>query len=302
MENFKLLIMLSDASLMYYVIDFIVMFGIMAGLRWYMDSLSDISIKDLLAKHDNFAVGITVAGAMIAVAILMMGVVSGDAGQSYVDELTLMVVSGVMAIALMAVTRKIFDKIILSELNIHDGIMNGNMGAAIIDAGNMIATAIIVRSAMTWVDGTTYLGLAMVLVIYVISQLLMMAATAYRMKVFASRHNKNDRTFASEINGGNMALAIRFAGHRIGVALAVTATSGVVIYAPDLMVWSIASWGMMAVVMFVAQTMISVGMRHAILPGINVGEEVGEQRNIAIGSIEAAVYIGVGFAFVGLLG
>ena len=52
--------------------------------------------------------------------------------------------------------------------------------------------------------------------------------------------------------------------------------------------------------MFVSQTFLSIILRHILLPKINVAEEVGEQGNIAIGSIEAAIYIGIGLAFVGL--
>ena len=105
-----------------------------------------------------------------------------------------------------------------------------------------------------------------------------------------------------ELADGNTALAVRFVGYRLGVGLAVTATSGVVIYDPALLPLSITAWCMVAVVMFVAQSTLSIALHVVLLPGIDIGKEVGEQRNVAIGAIEAAIYIGVGFAFVGLLG
>ncbi len=301
MEYINSLIMLEDASFGYYAVDFVIMLGFMAALRLLAGSIADVSLSDILAKQDNFAAGITLAGAVIAVAILMMGVVSGEAGRSYVDEVALMAGYGVLAIVLMWVTRKVFDHISLPGISIHKEILKGNVAAGIVDAGNMIATAIIVRAAMSWVDGSTFLGLGIVVVAYVVSQAILVAATLYRKKVFESRHGKG-RTLGNEIADGNTALAIRFAGYRLGVGLAVTATSGLVIYDPSLLVLSVLAWSLLAVVMFLAQTSLSIALRYILLPGINIGQEVGDQRNIAIGAMEAAIYIGVGFTFVGLLG
>jgi len=56
----------------------------------------------------------------------------------------------------------------------------------------------------------------------------------------------------------------------------------------------------MAVIIFVSQTFLSIILRYILLPKVNIAEEVGDQRNVAIGSIEAAIYIGIGFTFVGL--
>ena len=301
MEQLASLVILQDASINYYAIDFIMMLGFMAALRLLAGSIAEVSLTDVLAKQDNFAVGISLAGAIVAVAVLMMGVVSGDAGGSYVDEVSLMAGYGVLAMALMWLTRKVFDHVSLPGVSIHEEIMKGNVAAGLVDAGNMIATAIIVRAAMTWVDGATLTGLAMVVAAYVASQAILVLATLYRKKVFETRH-QGERTLVGELADGNTALAVRFVGYRIGVGLAVTATSGVVIYEPALLLLSMTAWCLVAVVMFVAQSVLSIALRFVLLPGIDIGKEVGEQRNVAIGAIEAAIYIGVGFAFVGLLG
>ncbi|MEN8166358.1 MAG: DUF350 domain-containing protein [Pseudomonadota bacterium] len=293
--------MLQDASIGYYAIDFVIILGFMAALRLLVGAISEVSLTDILSKQDNFAVGITLAGAIVAVAILMMGVVAGEAGRTYVDEITLMAGYGVLAMALMWLTRKVFDHISLPGIAIHEEVMKGNVAAGIVDVGNMIATAIIVRAAMSWVDGSTFLGLAIVVVAYVVSQVILTAATIYRKKVFERRHG-SERNLAGEIASGNTALAIRFAGYRLGVGLAVTATSGLVVYDPSLLALSVVAWSLVAMVMFLAQTSLSIALRYILLPGINVGQEVGEQRNVAIGTMEAAIYIGVGFTFVGLLG
>ena len=301
MEQLTSLIMLQDASIGYYAIDFVIVLAFMAALRLLAGPISNVSLTDILSKQDNFAAGITLAGAVVAVAILMMGVVAGEAGRTYVNEITLMAGYGVLAMLLMWLTRLIFDRISLPGIAIHAEILRGNVAAGIVDVGNMIATAIMVRAAMSWVDGTTFLGLAIVVVAYLVSQVILTIATQYRKLVFERRH-RGKRDLIGEIGNGNTALALRFAGYRLGVGLAVTATSGLVIYDADALILSVVAWSLVAVVLFLVQTALSIVLRHIMLPGINIGEEVGEQRNVAIGAMEAAIYIGVGFTFVGLLG
>ena len=300
MENLTQMIMLSDASLAYYAIDFVILMGFMATLRSLASSIAGVSLQELLAKQDNFAAGIALAGAIIAVAVLMMGVVAGDAGTTYVEEITLMGSYGIAAMVFMGITRKIFDTIGLRQISIHDEIMNGNVAAGVVDAFNLIATAIIIRAAMSWVDGSTFLGLAIVVGIFLISQIILILATVYRNAVFNRRHKVNGKTLQGEIKAGNIALAIRFSGYRLGVALAITATSGLVVYDPGLLGFSVLAWVIMAIIIFVSQTLLSILLRHILLPKVNIAEEVGEQGNVAIGSIEAAIYIGIGFTFVGL--
>ncbi len=293
--------MLSDASLAYYAIDFVILMGFMAALRLLAGMIANVSLKNLLEEQDNFAAGIALAGAIVAVAILMMGVVDGDAGATYEEEITLMVGYGIVAMLFMGLTRKIFDNVGLRQISIQQEIMRGNVAAGVIDAFNLIATAVIIRAAMSWVDGSTFLGLAVVVGIFLISQFILLIATVYRTAVFSRRHKNDGKTLQGEIKAGNIALAIRFSGYRVGVALAVTATSGVVVYDPSLLPISVLAWALTAVVIFIAQTLLSILLRYILLPGVNIAEEVGVQKNVAIGSIEAAIYVGIGFTFVGLL-
>jgi uncharacterized membrane protein YjfL (UPF0719 family) len=302
MENITQMIMLSDASLGFYALDFIILLSFMATLKFFANLITDLSLKELLTQQDNFAAGITFAGAIIAVAILMMGVVSGAAGATYLNEITLMIIYGIAALLFMWLTRKIFDQLLLRQLSIHDEIMAENSAVGVVDAFNMIATAIIVRAAMTWVDGSTFLGLWVVAGIFIISQLILFLATLYRTIVFKRRHKNAEHSLQNELKKGNIALAIRFSGHRLGVALAITATSGLIIYDPHMLFSSIIAWIIMAIIIFIGQTLLSIILRQILLSGVDVGKEVVEQQNIAIGAIEAAIYIGVGLAFVGLLG
>lgn len=284
----------------YYAVDLLIVVAILAGIRKLSGAIGNVSSLDELTKKDNHAFGISIAGATLALAIMLMGVVSGEVGMNPAHEAFLMLGYGGLGLMLMWLTRKIFDNISLPKISIHKQIMEGNTAAALVDAGNMIATAIIIRAVMIWVDSNSWFGLTLIIVGFLISQLLLLAATLYRRYVYARRHNGHG--IHNEIEKGNVALALRFAGHRIGIALAVTAASGIVIYDDEMVTTPILTWAGTAVVMMIVLTLLAFITRKAILPKVDVAAEVDRQGNVAIGAIEAAVYVAIGFLLAGLFG
>jgi len=284
----------------YYAVDFLIIAAILASMRKLAGVVGNVSAHAELSERDNHAFGISLAGAAIAVAIMLMGAVSGEAAKNPASEAFIMLAYGGLGLVLMAITRKIFDNISLPDISIHSEIMKGNIAAALVDAGNMIATAIILRAVMVWVDSNSLVGLLFVLGGFLVSQVIMVAATAYRRRVYARHHGDSD--LHKQLEQGNAALALRFAGHRIGIALAVTGASGIVIYTDAQLITGLATWSGVAVLMFITLTVLAILIRKAVLPGINVAEEVNQQGNIAIGAIEAAVYIAVGLLLAGLFG
>jgi len=297
MQNF---IGIESSLALYYMIDLLMIIAVMAGMRKIAGAIGNVSSHDELTKRDNFAYGISLSGAALSLAIMLMGAVSGEAANTPINEALVMLGYGGVGILLMAITRKVFDHIALPKISIHDQIMNGNSAAALVDAGNMIATAIMLRAIMTWVDSNSWGGILIVVAGFLLTQLLLLAATLYRRYVFSKRHGETG--LQNEIEKGNIALALRFSGHRIGIALAVTAASGMVIYGGDTGFVNLAAWVGVAVIMFFALTMISIVTRKLILPGVNVADEVDNQGNVAIGAIEASTYVAVGFLLTGLFG
>ncbi len=289
---------LDSASLVYYLIDLVIALGLLAGLRLFSSLVSEVPLNTLLAEHNNFAAGISLAGTVIGVALMTMGAVSGAAAPSPAMEALLMLSYGVLGLVLMWLTRLAFDHFSLPQIDIKELVGRGNLAAGTVVAGNLIATAIIVRAVMVWVDSSSLLGLVAVLIGYLASQLILFLATHYRVAVFARRHA--DRALHQEISSDNAALALRFAGHRIGVGLAVTAASGLVLYRADGFFLSLLLWVGLALLLFAVQTLISILGRYVLLSGIDVAEEVGNQQNVAVGAMEAAIYIAVGLVLVGL--
>ena len=128
-----------------------------------------------------------------------------------------------------------------------------------------------------------------------ITQLLLALVTKYRLLVYSRRHAgaSLQEAFAS----GNVALSIRFMGHILGVALALTAASGVVEYDRSNLLLAVGLWAGITLLFSLLVSLLSIAACRVILWGINVVEEVDEQANIGVAAIEAAVYVSIGLFF-----
>jgi len=280
-------------------IDLVLAVILLTAFRKLAGLVSNVSSTEELSGKDNFAFGLAFAGGVFSLAIILTGVVSGDAGFSILEEIILVLSYGALGIVLMMLSRKVLDNFSLPEINIHDQIMKGNLAAAIVDVGNLLATAIIVRAVMMWIDDTNLFGLISVVAGFIVSQLVLILVTQYRSKVYASRHN--GKSLQAAFEAGNKALALRYCGHKIGVALAVTAASGFVPYNEENLLMVCLVWGLISIALTIALSLIAIGARHIILAKINVVEEVDHQENIGIGFIEATIYISIGLLFAALI-
>ncbi len=285
---------------LYYLVDFLIAVTILSAMRFLAGTVANVSATHEISQKDNNAFGVSLAGAMVAVSIMLMGVVSGDAGYNLANETQMVLLFGLLGIILMWITRIVFDRLSFPKLSIQQQIMQGNMAASIIDACNMIATAIIIKGAMTWVDGGLNMALIAVVVSFLASQIIMALATLYRVKVYAKRHN--DSQLHTAIEQDNVALSLRFGAYRIGIAIAVSAAFAVIEYIPESLAWVFILWFLVALILFVLLTLIAIVIRLGVLHKVNIGEEVGEQRNISVGVIEGSIYIVVGLLLAGVIG
>ncbi len=285
--------------LLYYSIDFLIILIIVAGLRWFANLLAHVDLHQILTEEDNAAHGIALAGALIGLAIMLMGASSGEIAENPQEEFTWMLVYGGLGILLMWLTRQFFDHLALRHLSIKEQIKQQNCAAGLLDAGNMIASAIIVRAMMIWVEVDDSFDILWILFGFIASQVLLYLSTLYRLWLF--KRAQPDLQFHQAIEQGNMALALRFIGYRIGIALAISASSGLLEYHADIPLTMLMYWSVLGLGLAVLASLLSLLLRPVLLPKVNVSTEVIEKNNVAIGSLEAAIYLSMGLIFVGLL-
>ena len=86
----------------------------------------------------------------------------------------------------------------------------------------------------------------------------------------------------------------------MGVALAITAASGVVAYQTENLLMALGTWAAIALLFSFLVSVIASLARNVVLYGVDVVEEVDHQNNIGVASIEAAISISIGLFFVAL--
>ncbi len=292
---------LSEVDLYIYqvlVINLIIAVAMISGLRFLTGLVANVNSAEELASRDNFAFGLAMAGGTVSLALMLTGAVSGEPGETFVSEVVAVLVYGIVGLILIKVGRLAQDKLILRGIEIQDEIKQGNLAAALVDVGNTIATGLVLRAVMLWVESDTFDGLLVVLAAFVLTQLMLALVTQYRFMVYARRHEGG--SLQEAFKGGNVALSIRFLGHLLGVALAITAASGVVAYDAGSLPIALASWAAVTLLFAILVSLLAIAARSAILMGVHVVEEVDEQGNVGVAAIEASIYVAMGLFFAAL--
>ncbi len=83
-----------------------------------------------------------------------------------------------------------------------------------------------------------------------LAQVVLLAVTRLRGRIYAKRHN--GETLQSALESGNSALAIRYMGHLLSAALGVKAASGLVAYQPLALVSLVFTWLLVALLITAA--------------------------------------------------
>ncbi|MBV1877053.1 MAG: DUF350 domain-containing protein [Pseudomonadales bacterium] len=280
------------------LLDLVIAVLMIAGLRFVTGVVANVNSAHELASRDNYAFGIAMAAGIISLALMLTGAVAGEPGETYLKEAVMVLSYGVLGLVLIKCGRFIQDKLLFSEMQIQAEIKQGNLAAALVDAANTIAMGLVLRAVMLWVESDTLSGLLVVLAAFVLTQVLMALVTKYRMAIYARRTEGSSLEQAFLDN--KVALAIRFMGHLLGVALALTAASGIVVYDLDNLPGALAMWALVTLIFAVMVSLLAALARLIILYGVDTVEEVNTQNNIGVAAIEAAIFVAVGLFFIAL--
>ncbi|OUR80732.1 hypothetical protein A9Q83_00370 [Alphaproteobacteria bacterium 46_93_T64] len=283
------------------VVDFVILFALLVLVRQIFGrTAGGVDTAHELSEKDNHAFGVSLAGATVALSVVFAGVAAGDVATSLMVEAIFVFGYGVLGIVFLFSTRLIFDKISFPKTDLKKLIADGNVSAGILDGGNMIASAVVIFGVFSWANGDWLASVVLVIGMFIITQLLLVVASRYRVGLFAKRND--GQAFCDAIEGGNSALAIRFAGFQIGIALAISVSGAFVVFQEGTnTLMSIGVWVVVAVVLLIVATILTVLVEKVVLHGIPVSREVDREKNYGVASVEAGAYIGLGLLLVSLL-
>jgi hypothetical protein len=299
MNNLLELTEFNPELLKFLAIDITIAIILLGAMRFISGMAANVDTTEELSKHDNFAFGISVAGSIAALGIVLTGAITGEAAPSLQIEIIGMLCYGVFGLLLIKVGRFVHDKFCLPEFDKTEQIKQQNVAVGIVDAAGAIATAIVIRAVLLWVEGLSVTTFVAILSGFLVAQAMLILVTRIREQQYA--RNNQDSSLQLAFSQGQVALAIRYAGQVISTALAVTAASHFLVYQPQAIVTNLIGWLVVGIVMTILVTILTAIAKRLILWGINLVEEVDIQHNIGVASIEMAINFAIALMLTALM-
>jgi len=263
---------------------------------YFYDWTTPFTFKRELSEKDNPAFGINLAGYVIGVMVLIMGATATDT-----DELAHPVdiaVFGTLAVLLLRLGAVVTDRVILSSFSVWREITEDrNLGTGFVTAGVFVATGVILNGALTGESSGILMGILTTVGYFVFAQLVLVGAAFIYTTFIKYRHRDGSvlGVLQELRDNDNPAVGLSFAGFIVGVSLVVSAgTGGADVTSLSGLSDALITLLFSSVLGVAAMLAIRPFVDRAVIPYASVGAEVGEQKNLAIASINAAFYVGLG--------
>jgi len=299
MENLIDITGLNQELFIFLAIDLSIAILLLGTMRFVSGLSAGVNTKEELAKKDNFAFGISLAGSIAALGIVLTGAITGETASSYTMEIIGMLAYGVYGLVLIKVGRVIHDKVALQQIDKWALIKEQNLTIGLIDAAGVIATAIIIRAVLLWVDGLDLNTFIAITSGFIVAQAMLVLVTRIKEKQYAK--NNQDDSLQEALKKGQLALAVRYSGQVISTALAITAASHFLTYSPETLVMNLLAWLVFGIIMTLLVSILTSVAKRIVLIGINLVEEVDQQHNVGVASIEMAISISIALTLTALM-
>lgn len=253
--------------------------------KFAVNLMTPYKINKELIYSDNPALGVTLAGYYAGVVIIFLGSVIGDSSTepATVGDLLLEVaidlgyaMFGILALNLC---RKVVDLAILYKFStVKEIITDRNVGTGAVEAGAMIATALMIAGAVSG-EGSFF----STVVFFLLGMLLLILFSHFH--AFLTPYDDHD-----EIEKDNVA-----AGAYLGFSLIALGIIVLKAIAGDFVSWSYnLSWfAGYAVLGFLGLAVLQKIILMIFLPSANIEEEISRDRNLNIAWIGGTMSIGI---------
>ncbi|WP_032097178.1 MULTISPECIES: DUF350 domain-containing protein [unclassified Alteromonas] len=290
MEALVKLVPLTEELLIYLAMDVGIALALLMVMKWLTGAFRQTSVTDELGVKDNFAFGISIAGGMLSLCIVLSSVVGRHVGMGYKDAAVAMLTFGLVGIILVKFGRFAHDKLVLNKVDTPEMIAERSVSVALVDAASLVASAIVLRNIMLWVNGSDMN--AVIAIVTGFAVVLTMLLVMTRILEFRyAKDNQND-SFQGALEGGQIALAIEHAGNLLGTAMIVSAAKNLLIYEPTGYVSNVTGWLLVSVGLTIALHLLVLANKKIILFGMNFRQEVDQQHNIGVAALGFTLSIG----------
>lgn len=291
METLVKLVPLPRDLWVYLVIDLVLALLLLVIMKWLAGIFRKSSVADELGVKDNFAFGISIAGGMLSLCIVLGSVVGRHVGEGLESAATGMLSFGLIGIVLVQFGRFAHDKLVLNRVDTRALIADRSVSIALVDASSLIASAVILRSMVLWVDGSDLNAIIAICTGFTVVLFILIFMTRI-YEVRYARDNQND-SFQGALQKGQMALAVEHSGNLLGTALIVASARHLLNYYPDGYVSNVTGWLIVSVVLSLALYLLVNISKKVILWGLDYRLEVDKQHNVGVACLELCLAVGI---------
>ncbi|MBO7922687.1 DUF350 domain-containing protein [Alteromonas sp. K632G] len=284
----------------YLAIDVSIALALLVVMKWLTGLMRKNSVTEELGIKDNFAFGISIAGGMLSLCIVLSSVVGRHIGQGYSEAATGMVTFGIVGILLVKFGRFAHDKLVLNRVDTHAMISERSVSVALVDAASLVASAIVLKNIMVWVDGSDMNAIIAIVTGFSVVLTMLLVMTRI-LEVRYAKDNQND-SFQGALRKGQLALAIEHSGNLLGTAMIVSAAKNLLIYNPSGYVSNVTGWLVVSVALAIALHILVLINKKVIMFGMNFRQEVDQQHNVGVASLGFTLSIGTAMVINGVLG
>ena len=272
--------------------NFIIVIALFAAMRWFSGMAERIDPSNELLIRDNPAFGISLAGKVFGVTIMLSGMIFGGNIETFQSFLAVLL-TGIGGIFFIAVAHFIFIKVVFREISVRDEIIKRNIAVAIADTGNILAAAIIVQAIMGWIPPLEIRGFFIFVSAFAVSQILFTCSTLIKIRIFKAVDKS--KSLIQELKDGNVALALVFAGKKIGTSFAIALAANIVATETDETTRILFTWFWVSVLIIILFEILCYLSVKFILYKVDLKEEIILQKNSALGAFQAIIYISLGY-------
>ncbi|GAB2689071.1 DUF350 domain-containing protein [Aliiglaciecola aliphaticivorans] len=298
MQDLVNLVPLLPETWFYLGIDICIAICLLYALRLMSGKMASVSTTEELGSQDNIAFGISVAGRMLALCLVLSAAAASSDTNGFEEAAMSMLLYGLVGILLIKVGRILNDKIILNRINKEAMIKDRNTSVAIVDAASSVSTALIVSNVMLWVIGTDLNALFAVISGFIVTQAILLLRTRIYERRFLALSQSN--TFQQTIAKGQLAVAVQHSGNLLATAIVVSASSSLLIYTPQGYVSNLTGWLIVGMGLTLMLLVLVIVAKKIILAGLNLAQEVEQQHNVGVASIEMVLSVGLALIVSGL--
>ena len=283
------------------LVDLAIVIVLLLSMKFLKSFFSNVKANEELREKNNVAFGLSYAGGILSLGLMLTGVMSGEFADSVTAEAVSIAVFGALGLTMILAGRFIQDRFVLTKLDVHAQLAQGNLAAAFVDVGHMLSVGLIVRAAMEWIPASDFRIIPILLVAFVLAQLVMLVAGLYRIKLFKARNEGHGNCLQSAIGDGNVALALRYAAFMVGASLAVTSASHLVTYSFENQWVSAALWAGVSLVAIAIFALLVMLIRKIVLTGVDVAQEVDREQNAGVAAVESAIFLAIGLILAAMI-